>query len=243
MLEADPFAAQDGREYVLQDLHRMNSLACKRWPGVPVYFAGAWSGQLFCPPGCCHLPGDDFRPGAQSGLRQALNPLAGVGLALTSLLARLKGPQYRSSILCRSWLLAHTPGRVDSPATPYDWISAATPILFRTVCKRCKVCVCVHSKRFSRADASSGAGRECKRVCGKSFRRGPPHCSVLWRYGPGGQLWQGCGEGVDDAMPGGGRIQDVTSESCTAADGTRLSTRRTAREVYEDILTWCNGHV
>ena len=42
------FAAQDGRKYVLQDLHRMNSLACKRWPGVPVILLGHSMGSFFC---------------------------------------------------------------------------------------------------------------------------------------------------------------------------------------------------
>lgn len=41
------FAARDGRKFVLQDLHRMNSLASKRWPGIPLVLLGHSMGSFF----------------------------------------------------------------------------------------------------------------------------------------------------------------------------------------------------
>lgn len=44
---SDILPHRTGAKYVLQDLHRMNSLACKRWPGVPVILLGHSMGSFF----------------------------------------------------------------------------------------------------------------------------------------------------------------------------------------------------
>ena len=77
------FAEKDGRKFVLQDLHEMNRLAREAYPGRPVILLGHSMGSFFA-----RLYAATY-PETISGLvlsgTGGPNPLAGVGLALTSL--------------------------------------------------------------------------------------------------------------------------------------------------------------
>lgn len=120
------FAEEDGRKYVLQDLHRMNSLASKAFPGLPIILLGHSMGSFFA-----RLYAVTYPESLQGLILTGTggpNPLGGVGIQLTKLLGKLKGKQYRSPLVQKLAFGAYLK-KISAPATPYDWISSDTAIV------------------------------------------------------------------------------------------------------------------
>ena len=164
------------------------------------------------------------------------NPLAGVGLALTSLLARLKGPQYRSDFVQKLAFGAYL-RRVDSPATPYDWISRDTDIVERYAndakCTFVFTVSAFHELMHMVRDVNA-------RGFAQKLPKGLPIALFSGDMDPVGSYGKGVVK-VYDAMRAAG-IQDVTLKLYRGGRHEIINETNRA-EVYEDILTWCNGHV
>ena len=114
------FADRGGAEMVLEDLHSMNSIAHEQFPQLPVILFGHSMGSFFARWYAMRWP--DTISGRVICGTGGPNPLGGVGLALTSLLTRLKGAKYRSQMINNMAFGAYLK-QIENPKTPYDWIT------------------------------------------------------------------------------------------------------------------------
>ena len=120
------FGDKNGREYVLRDLHEMNNRITKAYPGLPVVLLGHSMGSFFARLYAVTYP-DTIAALVLSGTGGP-NPLGGAGLLLTSLLAKVKGPQYRSALVNNMAFGAYLK-QIPNHRTQYDWISADEQIV------------------------------------------------------------------------------------------------------------------
>ena len=114
------FADRGGAALVLEDLHRMNEIAHREFPGLPVILFGHSMGSFFARWYAARWP--ETIDGLVICGTGGPNPLGGVGLALTALLTRLRGPKYRSQLINKMAFGAYLK-RIQNPKTPYDWIT------------------------------------------------------------------------------------------------------------------------
>lgn len=114
------FGEQDGRYFVLRDLKQMNDLIRQKYPGLPLVLLGHSMGSFFARWFASQYPQalDALMLSGTAGP----NPLAGVGIRLTEWLAHHKGGTYVSPYVNKLAFGAYLK-KVNSPKTPYDWIS------------------------------------------------------------------------------------------------------------------------
>jgi alpha-beta hydrolase superfamily lysophospholipase len=114
------FTETDGRRFVAEDLHTMNTIAHARWPGLPVVLLGHSMGSFYARWYAAQWPS------TISGLilsgTGGPNPQVNIGIRLARRQIRRQGARHRSK---RLQVLAFGSylGRVENPKTPYDWIS------------------------------------------------------------------------------------------------------------------------
>lgn len=114
------FGKKDGREYVLEDLHTMNETAHREYPELPVILFGHSMGSFLARAYAARWP-QSISALIICGTGGP-NPSAGMGLALTSIISRIKGPEYRSKLVDRMAFGAYLK-QIEMPDTKYDWIS------------------------------------------------------------------------------------------------------------------------
>ena len=110
----------NGAKHILHDLHTMNQLAHKRFPGLPVILLGHSMGSFFARLFAAAYP-DAIDALVLSGTAGP-NPALMGGILLSQLLSRIEGEKYRSSLIQKMAFgsyLSHIP----HPNTPYDWIT------------------------------------------------------------------------------------------------------------------------
>lgn len=114
------FADQDGAQLVLEDLHSMNRIVHEQFPGLPVILFGHSMGSFFARWYAARWP--ETIDGLVICGTGGPNPLGGIGLVLTALLSRLRGPKYRSQLINKLAFGTYLK-QIENPRTPYDWIT------------------------------------------------------------------------------------------------------------------------
>lgn len=110
----------DGARHILHDLHTMNQLARKRFPGLPVILLGHSMGSFFARLFAATYP-DAIDALIISGTAGP-NPALMGGILLSRMLARTKGEKYRSNVIQKMAFGSYL-ARIPHPNTPYDWIT------------------------------------------------------------------------------------------------------------------------
>lgn len=120
------FTKKNGRQFVLEDLHTMNTLLQEEFTHVPVILLGHSMGSFYARQYAVQWP--------QSIAALIIcgtggpNPLASAGTAITNVIAKLKSDRYRSQLVHNIAFGAYLK-QIENPATPYDWISRDTQIV------------------------------------------------------------------------------------------------------------------
>lgn len=114
------FGEKDGRRFVLSDLHRMNSIACKQYPGLPVILLGHSMGSFFARMYAVTYP-ETLNALIIMGTGGPI-AITRFGIALTDFLAKVRGAKYRSNFI-NNLAFGQYCKRISSPKTPYDWIT------------------------------------------------------------------------------------------------------------------------
>lgn len=228
------FSEKDGRAHVLQDLHRMNTLAVKAYPGLPVILLGHSMGSFFArryatvyPETICAL--------ILSGTGGP-NPLGGVGVRLTQLLSKWKGGQYRSKFIHTMAFGAYLK-KVDAPRTPYDWISRDTEIV-DTYAKNPKCTFMFTVGGFHEMMHTLNAVNTLAWAAAM-----PKNLPVL--------LFSGTMDPVGDYGKGVRKVYEMLKDAGVAEVSLKLyeggrheMLNETNRgEVYADVLAWCAAHL
>ena len=228
------FAEKDGRKFVLQDLHRMNSLACKAYPGLPVVMLGHSMGSFIARLYAVTYP-ETLRALVLSGTGGP-NPLGGVGIALTTLLSKVKGPQHRSAFV-NNLAFGTYLKKIEAPATPYDWISRDAEIVAKYA-KDAKCTFVFTASAFhelmsmlNTVNKPSWAQRVDKTLSIALFSG---DMDPVGDYGKGVRT-------VYEALCGAG-VKDVTLKLYPGARHEILNETNRS-EVYADVLDWCKKHL
>lgn len=114
------FTEKGGRRFAVQDMHRMTTLAKAEYPQLPVVLLGHSMGSFFARRYAALWP--EGLAGLILSGTGGPNPLAGFGILMARLAARLRGPRYRSAYI-HNLAFGTYLKRVESPKTNYDWIS------------------------------------------------------------------------------------------------------------------------
>lgn len=114
------FGQRQGRETLLQDVHRLTLLIRERYGHVPLFLLGHSMGSLITR-NLLPLFGQEYDGVILMGTA-GFNRMAATGRRLAASVARRKGPLYRSGRLHRMVFGGYNK-RVESPLTPYDWLT------------------------------------------------------------------------------------------------------------------------
>lgn len=120
------FFGPDGRKFVLKDLYQLNQMIRSKYPDLPVILLGHSMGSFFARWFAAEYP-DAVDALILSGTG-GKNPAAGAGIVITNLLAKLKGPTYRSKMVDRMAFGSYLK-KIEAPKTKYDWISSDEQIV------------------------------------------------------------------------------------------------------------------
>ena len=227
------FAEKDGRKFVLQDLHEMNRLAREAYPGLPVILLGHSMGSFFARMYAVLYP-ETLHALVLSGTGGP-NPLAGVGLALTEAIGRVKGRKHRSKFL-NNMAFGQYLKRVDSPDTPYDWISRDKEVVARYA-QDAKCTFIFTASAFHELMAILRAVNRPQWA--QKVDKRLPVALFAGDADPVGDYGRGV-ESVYRALKDAG-VKDVFLKLYPGARHEILNETNRA-EVYADILAWCDAH-
>ncbi|MEG0769738.1 MAG: alpha/beta hydrolase [Ruthenibacterium sp.] len=228
------FADKDGRKYVLQDLHRMNCLASKRFPGLPILLLGHSMGSFFA-----RLYAGTYPETIQGLILSGTggpNPLGGIGMVLTSLIGKIRGTQHRSKLVHNMAFGAYLK-KIDKPSTVYDWISRDKEIV-DTYSKDPKCTYTFTVSAFHELMATLKAVNAP--AWAQKLHKDLPVYLFSGAMDPVGDY----GKGVQSVCA---QMQDagLTDVSLRLYEGGRHEmlneTNRT--DVYADVLAWCDSHI
>lgn len=228
------FAKKGGRFYVLRDLKTMNTLARRRWPGLPLILLGHSMGSFFARWFAETYP-DALDALIISGTGGP-NPAAGAGLALTAAISKLRGPKYRSELVQNMAFGAYL-RKIENPATPYDWISRDKTIV-EAYAKDPKCTFRFTVSAFHELMATL-------RTVNRSGWAGklPKNLPVYLFSGdadPVGDYGKGVGVVYERLRAAG--LSDVSLRLYPGGRHEMLNETNRA-EVYADLLAWCEAHL
>ena len=115
------FGPRRGWELVTRDVRRLRLMAGDRFPGVPYFLLGHSMGSFLTRTYLCRYPGT-VDGAILSGTGQESALLVGAGKLLAGLIARVKGPDARSSLVNELSLGAYNK-KFRPNRTSADWIS------------------------------------------------------------------------------------------------------------------------
>lgn len=117
------FAPKNGREYLLADIHRVTAYIQQQYPGLPVILFGHSMGSFLARLATVRWP--QAQLAAVYCGTGGTNPAAPAGIALTGMLCRLHGPEWRSRAVDRM-VFGGYQKRIRTPQTAFDWLSVNT---------------------------------------------------------------------------------------------------------------------
>jgi len=115
------FGERDGWSGLVSDSKLLTDIARNENPGLPLIFFGHSMGS-FVARIYAERYGADLAGAVFCGTA-GTNPVAGVGIALAGLIAKLRGSRYRSSFMDNMAFGAYNK-RIPNPRTKFDWLSA-----------------------------------------------------------------------------------------------------------------------
>lgn len=228
------FAPQDGWQCILHDLHRMNNMVTGHYPGLPVILLGHSMGSFFARLYAVTYP-ETINALILSGTGGP-NPLGGIGITVTNLVARLKGKQFRSKLVHNLAFGAYLK-KIENPTTQYDWISRDKEIV-ATYAKddKCTFMFTVSAfndlmKTLNTVNLPTWAPRIDKNLPVFIFSG---DMDPVGDYGKGVQKVK---QFLDDA--------GVLDVSLKLYEGGRheMLNEINRQEVYEDVLRFCDSHL
>lgn len=114
------FAPEKGADHVLNDLHTLNTLVRRRYPGLPLVLFGHSMGSFFARWFVETWP--EAVDAAVFCGTAGENPAAPAGLALSRLIWKLKGPMHRSRLCYKAAFGAYNK-RIEAPQSGNAWLS------------------------------------------------------------------------------------------------------------------------
>ena len=211
----------------------MNRLAREAYPGLPVILLGHSMGSFFARMYAVLYP-ETLHALVLSGTGGP-NPLAGVGLALTEAIGRVKGRKHRSKFL-NNMAFGQYLKRVDSPDTPYDWISRDKEVVARYA-QDAKCTFIFTASAFHELMAILRAVNRPQWA--QKVDKRLPVALFAGDADPVGDYGRGV-ESVYRALKDAG-VKDVFLKLYPGARHEILNETNRA-EVYADILAWCVAH-
>ena len=227
------FAEPDGNRAVLADLHAVTVLTKELYPDLPYFLLGHSMGSFFARMYAVLYP-ETLHALVLSGTGGP-NPLAGVGLALTEAIGRVKGRKHRSKFL-NNMAFGQYLKRVDSPDTPYDWISRDKEVVARYA-QDAKCTFIFTASAFHELMAILRAVNRPQWA--QKVDKRLPVALFAGDADPVGDYGRGV-ESVYRALKDAG-VKDVFLKLYPGARHEILNETNRA-EVYADILAWCVAH-
>lgn len=228
------FGDKDGRKYILQDLHRMNSLASKRYPGLPIIMLGHSMGSFFARLYAATYP--ETLQGLIISGTGGPNPLGGIGLFLTRIISKIKGSQYRSKLIHNMAFGAYLK-QVESPATSYDWISRDKDIVdIYSKDAKCTFMFTVSAFHELMATLNAVSNKQWAEKINKNM----PIYMFSGSKDPVGDYGKGVRTVYDMLKTSG--VKDIELK---LYDGGRheMLNETNRKDVYADVLGWCTKHI
>lgn len=114
------FAPQNGQDFVLTDLHSMNKLVREKYEMLPLVLFGHSMGSFFA-----RWFVESYPKAADAAIicgTGGANPIGGIGIALTTMLTKLKGADYTSKFVDNLAFGAYNK-RIPNCKTKFDWLS------------------------------------------------------------------------------------------------------------------------
>lgn len=228
------FAEKDGRKYVLQDLHTMNCTAAKKYPGLPIILLGHSMGSFFARLYAATYP-QTIQALIISGTGGP-NPMGGIGIVLTNILRKIKGPKYRSAFVNKLAFGAYLK-RIPNSKTGYDWITRDDDI----VAAYAKTPKCTFVFTVS---AFNDLMQTLKAVnttqWADKINKDMPVLLFSGAMDPVGDYGKGV-QTVTNLLRGAG-VHDVTLKLYEEGRHEMLN-ETNRKDVYQDVLAWCDAHI
>ena len=228
------FAEEDGYKLVLQDLHSMNGLARKTWPGLPVILYGHSMGSFFARWFAEKYPEDvDALVISGTGGPGALMKM---GKAMAGGFCKLKGPRYVSEFMVNISTGSYAKGLEDS-GSPSVWLSR-DPAVWAAydADPKCQFRFTVSAYR----DMLTAHVHVNTPAWAQSLRKDLPRYVYSGDQDPVGENGKGV-RAVNQLLLDAG-VQDVTLR--LYPEGRHEMHNETNKEeVFRDLIAWCDAHI
>ncbi len=121
------FADGDGAQVVLEDLHRLTRITKEAYPQIPYFLLGHSMGSFFARRYLCCF-GQELDGAIIMGTGNQTRLQAGMGMLLTTLLARFHGWRYRSNFIDRMAFGGYN-AKFEPARTEKDWLTKDAEIV------------------------------------------------------------------------------------------------------------------